>query len=128
MSFTTLAAETGANDSNTVLLAVDSTHVYFAYGSALMSVPLRGGPVATLARLPNDGLPIVTSEGVVLAVPTGGVGGALAGPLLRIPASGAPVVTMAPTVAGVTIDDTWVYYSDFTGIFSLVKTYEPDGG
>jgi hypothetical protein len=54
--------------------------------------------------------------------------GGFGGPLLRIPASGAPVVTVVNGASYVAVDDTCVYYSTMDGIFSLVKTYEPDGG
>ncbi|MGO9834728.1 MAG: hypothetical protein ACLP1X_10960 [Polyangiaceae bacterium] len=47
------------------------------------------------------------------------------GPLLRIPASGAPIVMMA-NGAYAAVDDTCVYYSTQSGIFSVVKTYGGD--
>jgi hypothetical protein len=44
VNLVTLAAETGGNYFTGLALAVDSTQVYFCYDSALMTVPLRGGP------------------------------------------------------------------------------------
>jgi hypothetical protein len=113
----TLAAETGANGLFGVDLAVDSTSVYFGYDSALMSVPIHGGPVTTLARLPFNlnRTPIVTSERVVFPVSTGtGTDDVI----LSVPVAGGSMVTLASVpngASGFGADSQTVYFIDQQG-------------
>ena len=58
-----------------------------------MSVPLRGGPVAMLAPTAKRRATIVTSDGVVLAVWTGGADDDYA--ILSVPLAGGSVQTLA---------------------------------
>jgi hypothetical protein len=123
VNLATLAAETGAGYVTGLPLAVDSTHVYFAYDAALMSVPLGGGPVATLARLPNDlgEAPLVTSGRVVLLDPMATEAGEDYA-ILSVPVAGGSVLTLAtlPTeVSGLGADSQTVYFIDREGTKSV---------
>jgi hypothetical protein len=116
VNLVTLAAETGANYFTGLPLAVDSTYAYFCYDSALMSVPLRGGPVSTLARLPNEntGIALVTSEQVVLFAALGANYA-----ILSVPIAGGSAVTLAsvpsPVITGSGADDQNIYFIDQDG-------------
>jgi hypothetical protein len=123
VNLATLAAETGANYFTGLALAVDATHLYFVYDGALMSVPLGGGPVATVARLPNNlgGPPIATSGRVVLPDPAATEAGEDYR-ILSVPVAGGSVLTLAslPTaVSGLGVDGQTVYFIDQEGTKSV---------
>lgn len=122
VNLTALAAETGAGYFTGLPVAVDSTRLYFAYDAALMSVPLGGGPVATLAQLPtNAGAPIVTSGRVVLPAPVNTDAGETYS-ILSVPVAGGSALTLAtvPTrVSGLGADGQTVFFIDQEGTKSV---------
>ena len=70
VDFNSLATEVGAHSIGAMQLAVDGANIYFVFGSALMRMPIRGGPVTSmLPLLPDVGQscdPVATPTGVLL--------------------------------------------------------------
>jgi hypothetical protein len=129
VDFKALAAQVGPDIWEARALAVDSNNVYFIFAGSLMSVPIRGGAVSSLAPAQADGGqsrgtdnvedgPIVTSSTVVFH------DNAYEGDqtLWAIPIEGGTPTTLATSngfIAGFVADENNVYFSDATGVKSV---------
>jgi hypothetical protein len=120
VDFNVLSKQMNGAALSTTHFAVDGTNVYFVFNSVLMSVPIRGGPVRTLAQLASDPDEIlVTPSHIVLPVRTGNE---LNETLLSISVAGGGVITLASSsnvFSGVAVDDTNVYFIDGEGTKSV---------
>lgn len=112
--------------SYAVPLVVDATNIYFVFGDALMSVPLRGGTVVTLSALETvpdvvlpDVEPIVTTTRVIVSfVSQDGTNDQIA----AVPLEGgsATVLTIAKGgIWGMAADKRNVYFVDENGLQSI---------
>jgi hypothetical protein len=111
---------TYARAPNSCRRCLDSTHLYFGYDHAPMSIPLRGGGVTTLARLPeNPDQLIVTTTKVVFAVRTGT---GFDEQIDSVPIEGGVPMVLASVpngVAGFGADDRSIYFVDPQGTKSV---------
>jgi hypothetical protein len=116
-----LAASMNVSAFMAPVIAVDTTDVFFGFGSSLMRAPLRGGPPVTLARVDLSffGVVLATSMGAVFEVsPTNRPNGSI----VRVsPAGGAPVTlaTLNGEPGAIATDGTAVYFADGTSIESV---------
>ncbi|MGO9834713.1 MAG: hypothetical protein ACLP1X_10885 [Polyangiaceae bacterium] len=119
VDLTILSAETGASLYG-VQLAIDATNVYFGYDSMLMSAPIQGGAIRTLARLASDPDEIlVTPSYIVFPDRTGNEFNET---LLSVPIGGGSVITLASSsnvFTSVAVDDQNVYFIDGEGTKSV---------
>jgi hypothetical protein len=126
VDFNTLATEVGASSIGAMQLAVDATSVYFVFGSALMRVPIRGGPVSTMQPLlPDVGQncdPIATRTSVLLHHV---VGDGTNEQVLSVPIQGGKDTILATSggfVRGLATDGLDVYFVDSVGLKSVAVT------
>jgi hypothetical protein len=113
-----------------VPLAVDATNIYFVFGHALMSVPIRGGTVATLSvldALPNlvlaDIEPIARTRVILHFVTKDGTNEQI----VSIPIEGGDAEVLAVATGdiwGMAADEQNVYFVDEDGL----KTIPISGG
>jgi hypothetical protein len=100
----------------------DDTHLYWVDGDplgTLMSVPLAGGSTTTLASGVVAPRFLAVDEATVYFAgtnPEQGTGG-----VMSVPLAGGAVVTLAQSasVTGVAVNSTSVFWTDFTGVYSL---------
>ena len=123
--FHALAAQVGAQAVGATALAVDSTSVYFVFNDTLMSVPIGGGSVVTMLRLPvpsNQLLqlaPVVSSTNVLLNYPAAN-GSDMQ--IVSVPIQGggpANLTTSNGPIAGFGADEQSVYFVDQDGVKSV---------
>ena len=126
VDFNALANQVGATGISATQLAVDTTSVYFVFGSGLMRVPIRGGAASTmLILLPQVGQncdPIATSTSVLLHHV---VGDGANEAILSVPIQGGSATTLATSngfVRGLATDGRGVYFVDSAGLKSVPVT------
>jgi len=127
VDFNTLAKEAGASGIGAMQLAVDATSVYFVFGGALRSVPIRGGAVSLMRPLlPDVGQncdAIVTPTSVVLHhVSSDGTNNEQ---VFSVPISGGQdtiLATSSDFVRGLATDGHDVYFVDSVGLKSVAAT------
>jgi hypothetical protein len=126
VDFNTLATQVGGTGIGAMQLAVDSTSVYFVFGSALMRVPIRGGPVSSMQPLPPD----VGQDCDPIAIPTSVllhhvVGDGTNEQVLSVPIQGGKdtiLATSSGSLGGLTTDGHDVYFVDSVGLKSVAVT------
>jgi hypothetical protein len=124
VDFSALATQVGATGISATQLAVDATSVYFVFGSALMRVPIRGGPASTmLPLLPDIGQncdPIATATSVLLHHVVGGPTNNEQ--IISVPIQGGKATTLATSsgfIDGFAADAQDVYFVDSVGLESV---------
>ena len=125
IDFSAIPSEWGMS---AVPLAVDSANIYFVFGHSLMSVPIRGGTVATLSMLETvpslvlqDIEPIVTTRVILHFMTKDG----LNEQIVSIPIEGgdAKVLTVATgDIGGMAADEQNVYFVDEDGVKSIAMS------
>jgi hypothetical protein len=91
-------------------LAVDATHVYWSEGGSVHSVPLDGGPSATLTPISGASTLAVDATSIYWSSAAGG------SELMKTPASGGSAVLVATVAQGlgaIEVDSTSVYWVDY---------------
>jgi hypothetical protein len=126
-----LAAQTNAGISAGIPLAVDTTSLYFVMGYTLMQVPIEGGSLSQLARLPDaepalgqDILPLLTSTKVLLHYITAGSNNE---EIIGVPLQGGSptrLTTSHGRILGFAISGPDIYFVDSDG----TKTVPVSGG
>jgi hypothetical protein len=110
----------GGGSLYAVELAIDATNVYFSYENVLMSVPIRGGSVRTLARLPQDPDSILVTRSYIVFADR--AGNEFNETLMSVPIAGGSPITLASSstvFGGVAADDQTVYFIDQDGTKSI---------